>query len=199
MLYFFIICILFPYSYSYVIPNTCKYLHSMKNGMVLKDNCIASKYTTGGYQTGTIQYNYQGYYRAYFDSTNGNLMIITLNEKQNNYVNNYVNKIPPTNVLGSAFANYPYFNSTKKYNLPTFKNSVLRVSTNGIEVISAANNKTYWKGNNGSCLVPQLIMQYDRNLILSCNIDKLGNPINTRWNSNTACIIKPTYWCSNNS
>lgn len=192
-----IIHIIFIYSYSYNISNTCKYLHSITNGMVLKDNCIASKYTTGGYQTGTIQYNYQGYFRAYFDSTNGNLMIFTLNELENNN-KKYVNKMPPINVPGSAFAKYPFFNSTKKYNLPKFANSLLRVSTKGIEIISAATNKTLWKGNNSSCLIPRLIMQYDRNLILCCNIDKSGNPINPQWSSNTACNIKPSYWCSNN-
>lgn len=184
--------------YSYNISNTCKYLHSMTNGMVLKDNCIASKYATGGYQTGTIQHNYQGYFRAYFDSTNGNLMILTLNEFENNNIKKYVNKMPPTNVPGSAFAKYPFFNSTKKYKLPKFKNSMLRVSTKGIEIISVATNKTLWKGNNSSCLIPRLMMQYDRNLVLCCNVDKYGNPMNPQWSSNTACNIKPSYWCSNN-
>jgi hypothetical protein len=164
--------------------------------MVLKDNCIASKYTTGGYQTGTIQYNYQGYFRAYFDSTNGNLMVLTLNEILNNPTI-YVNKKPPINVPGSAFAKYPFFNSTKKYNLPKFTNSLLRISTKGIEIISATTNKTLWKGNNSSCLIPRLIMQYDRNLVLYCNIDKYGNSTNPQWSSNTACNIKPSYWCSN--
>lgn len=195
LLYYSIIHIIFVYIDSYNIPTSCKYLHSIKNG-IIKDNCIASKYTTGGYQTGIIQYNYQGYFRAYFDSTNGNFMILTLDESASN-PKKHVNKMPPTNVPGSAFAKYPFFNSTKKYDLPRFTNSVLRISTNGIEIISATTNKTFWKGNNGSCVVPQLIMQYDRNIVLCCNVDKYGNPINPKWTSNTACVIKPSFWCSN--
>lgn len=194
MKYFFLLLHFCAISCGYIIPNICKYTNNISIGFELKDNCIASKYTTGGYITGTITYNYQGYYRAYLDSTNGNLLILTLNP---NYANNYVNKIPPVNIPGSSFAHYPYYNNSKKYVLPVFINSVLRISTKGIEIISSKNGKTYWKGNNGNCLIPNLIMQYDRNLVLYCNIDKNGNPVNPRWNSNTACIIKPAYWCSN--
>lgn len=196
---FLLLYLIIHFSYSYIIPNLCKYLHSITNGTELQNNCIASKFTTNNSQYGLKIYNYQGYFRVYMDSTNGNLMILTLNENEGK-PKWYVNKTP-INVPGSAFANYPYFNSTKKYLLPTFLNSILRISTNGIEIISynsKNNNKIiYWKGNNGSCLIPELIMQYDRNLVLYCNIDKLGNPINPKWNSNTACQIKNASWCSN--
>lgn len=194
MNFFFVLLYLYIFSHSYIIPNKCKYINNISNGFELKDHCIASKYTTGGYINGTIIYNYQGYYRAYMDSTNGNLLILTLNPQ---YTTKYVNKIPPVNISGSAFANYPYYNNSKKYILPVFINSLLRISTKGIEIISSINGKTYWKGNNGNCSIPNLIMQYDRNLVLYCNIDKNGKPVNPRWSSNTACIIKPAYWCSN--
>lgn len=164
------------------MPLYCAFNDKMEYGDILENDCISSKFVI--YKNGVNGlFNYQGFYRAYMNSSSGILQIYTLyNDIERD---KYTSLIAPVNIPNTAFSPVPYWS----YKISTRKYSILRISNMGIEALSC-NGSRIWKGNSGYCPIPTLIMQIDRNLVLYCGKNENGTLTNPKWNSNTACMGK---------
>lgn len=196
------------------LPARCGFTGSVNKGQTLvQGECIASNRSFGS----TVNKNfrstkYQGFFRALLDS-DGDLKVFVIDIANNNYAN-YVLQPPTADVPVSIFRKTPRkkLSSAMTNFLPVPNSKVVvdsqgatvykintNVNTGAVSFSSIYNSQTGTSAQPAlnTCKLPELRMQYDRNLIFYCNGKDSNSGAKETFSTKDACAAGSSQyaWC----